>query len=260
MSSSSNDFQDAKLWDLPSVDDALADPPGKTNALNKPKGKWQYEPPEQTPEVKPLTAEDIESIRQAAYQEGLASGHEEGLAKGQEEGYQKGLEQGIEEGNKEGFSQGQEQAKQEAEEQMQVLKELCVNLSEPSARVNDELKKELVLLSCSLAKAVIQVESEHNQNVLKQAIEQGIAALPLLEGPYQLSLHPQDLAIVQQQFNQELLDKQQWQLVENSELARGGVKIQCLSNAVDVSIERRTQAVFSKLLLDQGLHDDPRAS
>ena len=64
----------------------------------------------------PLTAEEIDEIRQAASEEGFNQGKEEGFAKGYEEGMTKGLAegktQGVEEGKEEGLTQGKEAIEQ----------------------------------------------------------------------------------------------------------------------------------------------------
>ncbi len=83
-----------------------------TNAFGK-KPSWRYEPPEEEiAEPEPLTAEEIEEIRQAAHDEGFSQGKEEGFAKGYEEGKAQGIEsgtvQGIEEGTEQGLTQGKE--------------------------------------------------------------------------------------------------------------------------------------------------------
>ena len=54
--SSNESFNDAKTWDLPSVNSVVQS--NTTNALNKAR-TWKYEPPEVEEEIKPLTAKDI---------------------------------------------------------------------------------------------------------------------------------------------------------------------------------------------------------
>ena len=72
-------------------DEPSAQEKEKTNALGK-KRNWVYEPPEsEEAEPQPLTAQEIEDIRQAASEEGFSQGKEEGFAKGYEEGKTKGM-------------------------------------------------------------------------------------------------------------------------------------------------------------------------
>jgi flagellar assembly protein FliH len=82
-------------WPLPNVQSKPSEQESqKTNAFGK-KSNWVFEPPEsEEPEPQPLTAQEIEEIRQAASAEGFSQGKEEGFAKGYEEGKAKGIEDG----------------------------------------------------------------------------------------------------------------------------------------------------------------------
>ena len=86
---SESEANDAKTWDLPFVEDATArKKDATTNALNR-RSDWKYEPPEEVEEISPPTADEIEAIRQAAFDEG----HSEGKATGYEERKAQGLEE-----------------------------------------------------------------------------------------------------------------------------------------------------------------------
>ena len=82
-----NTEQETDVWSLPSVESENTSKDEKTNAMGR-KPTWRFEPPEDSleEEVVPLTAEDIENIRQAAFDEGFNQGKEDGFAKGHEEG------------------------------------------------------------------------------------------------------------------------------------------------------------------------------
>ncbi|MFQ3264898.1 MAG: flagellar assembly protein FliH, partial [Colwellia sp.] len=83
------------VWSLPDVQNKPSVQDNeKTNALGI-KNNWVYEPPEpEEIEPEPLTAQDIEEIRQAASDEGFGQGKEEGFTKGYEEGKVQGIEEG----------------------------------------------------------------------------------------------------------------------------------------------------------------------
>lgn len=251
-------FQDAKLWDLPSVNDEQAKLDIATDAFNRPKNRWKFEAPEQEEDVRPLTAKEIEAIRAAAYQEGLISGHEEGFGKGEIEGLAHGKQQGLSEGREEGLETGKADAKQEVDEKLLALSTLINNITSPTERINEEVQNELVILAVNLAKAVIKTDVQHNPKILIQAIGEGIKTLPLNEDRYQISLQADDLAMVKAHFGEQHIKDNNWQLIEATDLSRGGCSIQTTANAVDVSIERRSEQVFGQLLLNQGLADDSR--
>jgi flagellar assembly protein FliH len=257
-------FDEAKLWDLPTVDDHEALETLKesqvTNVLNRPKNQWKYEAPEKEEDLKPLTAQEIESIRTAAYQEGLLSGHEEGFDKGHKEGLEKGQAEGLELGTKEGFEEGSNNAKSHIDEQIDKLRQLFDNAQTPTAQIDDDVKNEVVIMAINLAKAIIKSEVNQSQETILKAVNEGIALLPINEQEYQICLHEDDIAMLTEHLTEQYIHDNNWQLVASSDIARGGCKIHTKSNAVDVSIEKRCQQVFEQLLLNQGLADDPRAS
>jgi flagellar assembly protein FliH len=252
-------FEEAKLWNLPSVDDEQAKLDGDTDAFNRPKNRWKFEAPDVEEQIKPITAKEIEEIRAAAYQEGLLSGHKEGVTQGHCEGLIQGKEQGINEGNDKGFAAGKAESKEQVDSQMLTLANLIENVKTPTAQINDDVKSELVLLATNLAKAIIKTDVQQNPQILMQAINEGIKTLPVNESHYQITLHPDDIAAATAHFGDQHIQDNKWQLIASSELSRGGCHIHTTVNAVDVSIERRSEQVFTQLLLSQGLVDDPRA-
>jgi flagellar assembly protein FliH len=248
-------IDEAKLWDLPHVEDSRPQDESVTNAFNHSK-KWQYEPPEDEEEILPPTAAEIEAIRAAAYEDGLAQGlqegQEQGLEQGLAEGHQQGLESGLTEGKEQGLAMGQE----EIQQQIAIWQQLTDRLHKPLMRVDQELQKELIVLAVSLAKAVIRAEVKTNNDVIFQALSEGLKVLPIQEKCYQIHLHPEDIGLIKAHFSEEEIDKHNWLFIEAPQMSRGGCDIVTTSNAVDVSIERRCRDVLDKFMLDQGLSDE----
>ena len=246
---------DAQTWDLPTVDPSVKST--ETNALNRSR-EWKYEPPEIEEEVKPLTAQDIEAIRQSAYEEGLASGKEEGYEAGFTEGKETGFEAGMSEGKEQGLAQGMQSGQQQIDELARSWQNIIEQAAKPLAQVNLDLEQELVILASKLAKAVIGVEVQTQNDVLLAAISEGIKVLPIQESQYQFQMNPIDLAMVKGHFGEQTIQDNHWQLIENPSMERGGCEITTVNNAVDMSIERRSKEVFNQFLSAQGVNHDPR--
>ncbi|HCM48548.1 MAG TPA: flagellar assembly protein FliH, partial [Colwellia sp.] len=159
------------VWSLPDVQNKPSVQDNeKTNALGI-KNNWVYEPPAvEEIEPEPLTAQDIEEIRQAASDEGFGQGKEEGFAKGYEEGKAKGLEegkaQGIEEGNEQGLAQG----KEHIDEQSANWQSLIDQLHQPLASVEKNVEEQLLNLVLQLTEAVVLHEAKTNPDILMAAI------------------------------------------------------------------------------------------
>jgi flagellar assembly protein FliH len=251
---SPNDLVEKKVddWQFPYMEDTRSIDSDKTNAINR-KREWKYEPPEPEEEILPPTAEEIEAIRQAAYQEGFELGNSEGNAQGHEEGKEQGYQEGKEQGYQEGHQEGLEKGQIDIEEQRDIWQKLVEKLHQPLQLVESQLQTELVYLAVSLAKGVIKTELETNDNIIFQALSEGLKALPIGEKTYQIHMNPEDLQLVKAHFNEEEIAKHNWHLVEAIDLSRGGCDIVTNSNGVDVTIERRLKDVIDQFMTQQGL-------
>ena len=244
---------DAKLWDLPFVDDPQQDKRDRTtNALNR-RSDWVYEPPEEEEQITLPTLEEIEAIRQAARDEGYAEGKQAGFEEGQTQGLEQGHAEGLKTGHEEGLAQGLEEAREQVETQIQQWQSLTETLHDPLSQLTVESREQLARLAVALARAVIRSEVQTTDTVIMQALSEGIKALPVTENQYQIQLHPEDVALVTSHFTEQTIAEKGWKLVEVPGMARGGCDIITSQNAVDVTIERRCRDILDKFLLEQGL-------
>ncbi|MBU2977965.1 flagellar assembly protein FliH [Alteromonas sp. C1M14] len=254
---SDDDLTTAKSWDLPFLaEEKSKEELTRTNALNR-RSDWKYEPPEpEEEEILPPTAEEIEAIRQAAFDEGhnegKQTGYEEGKAQGIEDGKKQGYEEGLQTGNQEGLEAG----KAQIDEIAQGWSALADNISAPLNQVNEETRVQLVKLAVALSRAVIRTEVTTNEACVLTALAEGLKALPVSETRYQIAMHPEDIELVVAHFGEQHVKEKGWHFTEMPTMARGGCDITTEQNAVDVSIERRCREILDKFLLQQGLTDD----
>jgi flagellar assembly protein FliH len=211
-------------------------------------------PSEQVHETpQPLTAEDIESIRQAAfdegYQEGLTLGQREGQAQGHAEGYAKGEQEGLLTGIKNGEKEGFANVKAKAE----LFESLATKLFDPLQQIDDNVEQQLLLLCVELAKAVIAVEVKTQPEIVLQALQQGMTVLPIKDEVVTIKCHPDDISIVHEQFSEAELNKRQWQVVADDAISQGGCELLTQHNAVDMTMHRRFRQVIEKFMTEQGL-------
>ncbi|BDX07738.1 flagellar assembly protein FliH [Planctobacterium marinum] len=246
--------EEFKSFEIPYVEDQKPKFKSESNAFNK-TSDWKWEPPEEEEEILPPTAEEIEAIRKAAYEEGFLQGLDEGQLKGYEEGLEKGTEEGQKKGYEQGLSEGLQEGRDIIQQQMQAWQSLNGSLQEPLTLVEAELEKELTQLAVALARSVIRTEVQLNENIIFEALKSGLKVLPIRENGYQINLHPEDLTLVKQHFSEEEIQQHNWILVESVGQSRGGCEIVTDSNAVDVSIERRVRESLDKFLLEQGLRE-----
>ena len=243
--------EELDVWSLPNVQTKpTTEQTSNTNAFGK-KANWRYEPPEEeviAPE--PLTAEEIEEIRQAAHEEGFNQGKEEGFTKGYEEGKAEGITegtvQGIEEGNEKGLAQGKEAIDSLGER----WKNLIEQLDKPLASVEKNIEDQLLNLVVQLTEAVVLQEAKTNPDILIAAIATGIKSLPSNEANTQIHLHPDDIKHVEKQFGEPHIRESGWKLLPAPQLTPGSCQIENSTSNIDLQMKSRLKQVLESFLQD----------
>ncbi|OIQ25597.1 flagellar assembly protein FliH [uncultured Vibrio sp.] len=233
-----------KKWGLPDYG-AEINKDAKDTAMNYDPG-WVPsfdEPVEEAPLE--LTNEEIETIKQAAYQEGLLQGQEAGF----KQGYEKGKEQGQEDGHKEGLEVGQSEglaaAQEQIDQQVQTFVGLANQFAQPLELMNAQVEKQLVDMVLILVKEVVHVEAQTNPQVILDTLKQSVEALPVSGHAITLKLHPEDAEIIRQSYGEKELDFRNWTLHNEPALNRGDVQIEAGESSVNYRLEERVRSVIS---------------
>ncbi|MBU1310635.1 MAG: flagellar assembly protein FliH [Gammaproteobacteria bacterium] len=236
--------QQLQHWHTPDLTNESRPDTGRTNALNLtlPQARKVRQELEEEVVVKPLTAEDIEQIRQAAYDEGFAQGKEEGFSKGYSEGREQGTQDGLLQGQAEGKKQGLAQGEQELTERLAQLTGLIEQMQKPLASVDRKVEQQLLQLSLAMAQAVIAVEVQTNPKVILQAVTEATSALPLDAAQIRIRLHPDDMAVIEQFYPTTQLAERGWQLQTDATVAQGGCLVETARSSVDRSLSQRLQS------------------
>lgn len=243
--------EEPDVWALPNVQAKITDEQeNKTNALGK-KNTWRYEPPEEEiVEPEPLTAEQIEEIRQAAHDEGFGQGKEEGFTKGYEEGKAQGIEEGTTQGIEEGKAQGLEQGKETIDTLSEDWQNLIEQLHKPLASVEKNVEEQLLNLVVQLTEAVVLQEAKTNPDILMAAINTGIKSLPSNETNTQIYLNPDDIKQVEQQFGEQHIKESGWKLLPAPQLSPGSCQIENSTSNIDLQMKSRLKQVLESFLQD----------
>ncbi|NBF01443.1 flagellar assembly protein FliH [Pseudomonas sp. Fl5BN2] len=222
------DVEDFDVWALPSFDPEPPEP--------EPEPEEVPEEIEEVPldEVQPLTLEELESIRQEAYNEGFATGE------------------------KEGFHSATLKVRQEAEvalrAKLQTLELLMSNLFEPIAEQDTQIEKSLVELVKHIAREVIQRELAMDSSQIEHVMREALKLLPLGVGNVRLYVNPQDFEQVKS-----LRDRHEesWRIVEDEALLPGGCRVETEHSRIDASVETRITQAMDQLfdqMHEQSLH------
>lgn len=221
------DLLGVDIWSLPSFDPALPEPEPEPEIV---------EEIEEVPldEVQPMTLEELESIRQEAYNDGFAVGE------------------------REGFHSTQIKVRQEAETalgaRLATLEELMTHLFAPIAEQDAQIEKSLVELVGHIAREVIQRELDIDSSQIETVLRESLKLLPMGANNVRIFVNPQDFVQVKALRERHEDD---WRIVEDPALMPGGCRVETEHSRIDASIETRiTQAIAMMFgqLHEQGMH------
>lgn len=208
------------IWSLPSFDPHVPEP--EPEPVIEPPAEMEEVPLD---EVQPLTLEELEAIRQEAYNEGFAAGE------------------------KDGFRSTTLKVRQEAEEALSVrlasLERLMGGLFDPIAEQDAQIEKAMVELVQHIARQVIQrelvLDSSHIESVMREALK----LLPLGVGNVRLYINPQDFEQVKALRERH---EETWRIVEDASLQPGGCRVETEHSRIDATVETRISQIMAKLL------------
>ncbi|MGF1719697.1 flagellar assembly protein FliH [Vibrio kyushuensis] len=233
-----------KKWGLPDYG-AEVNKHAKDTAMNyDPSWVPNFEEPVEEEPLQ-LTDEDIEKIKQAAYQEGLLQGQEAGFKEGYEKGKLQGLEEGHSEGIELGKSEGLTAGQEHIDVQVQTFVTLANQFAQPLELMNAQVEKQLVDMVLILVKEVVHVEAQTNPQVILDTLKQSVEALPVSGHAITLKLHPEDADIIRESYGEKELDFRNWTLHNEPSLNRGDVQIEAGESSVNYRLEERIRNVMA---------------
>ena len=178
--------------------------------------------------VKPLTLDELEAIRQDAYNEGFSTGE------------------------KDGFHAGQLKAKQEADVvlsgKVAVLEQLMTQLFAPIAEQDQQLERALVQLVSQMSREVIRRELLADSSQLTQVLREALKLLPMGAGNVRIHINPQDFELVKALRERH---EENWRILEDEQLQPGGCRVESEHSLIDASIETRLDLALKQLFEQQ---------
>ncbi len=199
--------------------------------------------------VKPLTAADLENIRQQAYQAGLDEGKEEGLKLGHQEGFDKGFlegkERGEEQGLQEGRTAGQQQKQVEIDESLKRLQSVMEQLLEPIRQHDEEIEESLLNLVLAISRAVVKRELLLDSRQIKTVLLDALALLPPSAANVKVRINPADFDHIAGVAESVATSAQ---VITSDDILPGGCKVETLHSLIDFTIEKRFQKTIQQML------------
>lgn len=226
------DLEGLDVWRLPSFDPERAEPEPE------PEPAPFQDTVEEVPldEVQPLTLEELEVIRQEAYNEGFAAGE------------------------RDGFRSTQLKVRQEAEtvlgERLQRLDALMEHLFEPISEQDTQIERSLVSLVGHITRQVIQREMAVDSTQIERVLREALKLLPMGANNIRIFVNPQDFEQIKQ-----LREKHEesWKIFEDDVLMAGGCRVETEHSRIDASMETRISLAVAQLfdqMHEQAMHPE----
>lgn len=202
-------------WELPAVDpDRLV-------------GRDSMRSEEDLP-VSPLTAEQVEQVREAAHREGFEQGQREGLTAGHAEGL----------------------ARAEAELRAQTgqVQALVQQLLQPARDEQAALEAALIDLVIRISESVIGRELMVDGSVIAGLVRDAVAALPEGHARINITLNPEDLKTLE---SNGFVRDESWNLLADTALAPGGCRVAAGDSLIDYTVDERFRKQVESLVEDR---------
>jgi len=197
----------------------------------------------------PMTAEELDAIRQAAHDEGYNEGKEQGYQDGLVSGTAEGMSQGETKGHAQGLAQGLEEGQQQIMDKAAAWEQLQTQMHTPLAAVNSEVESELIRVATGLAEELIKTEVTFNHDILLQTLKLALDALPVLEQKITITLHPDDLAVINEYYSVVECEKRGWILISEPMMKQGDLVINNEVSSVELLMEQRIKQMMRQFLI-----------
>jgi flagellar assembly protein FliH len=180
-----------------------------------------------------ISAEEIAEIREQARSEGHAEGTQQGYA----EGYAKGTRAAFEIGQQENIKV------------LQQLREVAVGFTTQIAASGETVAPQLLELALDVAKAMLKTALPARPELVLPLISAAMHALPSMQLPASLHVHPDDAALVRQHIGEEMSGNG-WLIVADDDIERGSCRIETPGNQIDGSSVTRWRRIAASLSQD----------
>lgn len=197
----------------------------------------------------PDHAEQRERQRQFEQQAELRALREQARAAAQQEGYEAGFAQGREEGYQQGLTEGRQTGEQQFEslrqERLAPLAVLASEFRQALNQLDDDIADTLVDLALATGRRLAgEAFDAHPEQVLAR-VRDLLHEEPLFSGQPRLWLHPDDLALIDDELTGEL-SAAGWKTQPDATLERGGCRVTGPEGELNASREARWEALLAR--------------
>ena len=172
---------------------------------------------DQTPVVLP-TAADIERMHIEAHEQGYAAGYEEGIA--------------------------------DARACVAKIDAVMTSLQQSLKEVDQHVADQLLATSVEIASQMLRQSLRVKPELLLPVVKEAVSTLHPHQGHPALFAHPDDAALIRTHLGEQLAHNN-WRIIEDSTLTRGGCRVELGASEVDATLETRWRRVIESIGISQ---------
>lgn len=154
--------------------------------------------------------------------------------------------QAHDEAYEEGYAAGIQQASKESS----VINELLQNLQEELNQLDDNVSKSLLDLALEVAKKMVHETLQVKPQVILEIVSAAISSLPHINQNAHLVLHPDDAELLRQHMGLQL-SHAGWKIFTDSQILRGGCRVETSHTHIDASVEARWKSIVRRMGQDK---------
>lgn len=220
-------------WELPNMEDPRAIIESNESAFSSGSQRGQkqavvvLEESEEVEEVKPLTAEELEEIRQAAYEDGKDEGRRDGY--------------------KEGYDQGYKSGESDLRAATTKLSQISRALFEPIEQQDDALEQAMLQLVQNICTRVVHRELKLDSSGINIVVREAIACLVPGTERVRIHLNPVDAEFVLESLRKGGEMGDGWNFIPHPTISPGGCIVDTDHAVIDARAEKRLATVIRQV-------------
>ena len=150
--------------------------------------------------------------------------------------------QAHEEGYQAGYAEGLKQAGTEAQRMEKMLESLNKELQQ----VDQQIAQDLLNLALEISKQMLQQALKIKPELLLNVVRAAINELPYFNQNAHLVLHSDDAVLLRTSMGEQLLHTG-WKIFEDSQIERGGCRVETAHSQIDATLPKRWQRVVASI-------------
>jgi flagellar assembly protein FliH len=155
-----------------------------------------------------------------------------------QEAYNKGIQ--------EGFAVGMAKARQQAILEKEHFVKLTQSFNEALELADEQIADDVLSLALDIAKSMLKTKLNIDPTAVLPVVVDAIHYLPYVQKPARILVHHDDAQIIREYLGDEIAS-QQWQILEDSNIERGGCLVETGANQIDASNEVRWKRISDAL-------------